>query len=106
MASDRIKKLLEFLEKEPQDVFLNYALALEYQNDPATLDQARQLFENIISKDENYLAAYYQLGKLLESKGEIKEALEIFKTGREKAKNQKNNKSAGEFEEAIFMLED
>jgi lipopolysaccharide biosynthesis regulator YciM len=106
MGPGRIRQLLEFLEKEPDDTFLNYALALEYQKDAATIDRAQQLFEMIIRKDENYLAAYYQLGKLFEVKGEISAAISTLKAGHQKAIIQKNRKAAGEFEEAIFMLED
>ncbi len=106
MSQVRIQQLLEFLEKEPDDIFLNYALALEYQKDKATIDKAQELFETIILKDENYLAAYYQLGKLFELKDEIPAAITTLKAGHQKAILQKNRKAAGEFEEAIFMLED
>jgi hypothetical protein len=106
MASARIQQLLEFLQKEPDDTFLNYALALEYQKDAETIEKAQQLFETVIRNNHDYLAAYYQLGKLLELKGEISSALNILKAGQQKALEQKNRKASGEFEEAIFMLED
>jgi tetratricopeptide (TPR) repeat protein len=70
------------------------------------MEKAQQLFEMIIRNDENYLAAYYQLGKLQELKGEIPAAINTLKAGQQKATAQKNRKAAGEFEEAIFMLED
>jgi tetratricopeptide (TPR) repeat protein len=106
MESARIAKLLAFLKEEPDDIFLQYALGLEYQNDPNLLPLAEQQFRKIIAADENYLAAYYQLGKLHETRGQIAKALEVLKKGLVKARELKKTKSAAEFEEAIFMLED
>jgi Tfp pilus assembly protein PilF len=102
----RLKSLLDQLEKEPDDLFLNYALGLEYQNEQDTAQIAEKQFLKVLSADENYIAAYYQLGKMYESQQRIETALQYFKKGLEKARRQQNNKAAGEFEEAIFMLED
>jgi cytochrome c-type biogenesis protein CcmH/NrfG len=105
-SAARLRSLLDLLEKEPDDLFLNYALALEYQNDQATIQLAEKQFLKVLSADENYIAAYYQLGKMYESQLRIEAALQYFKKGLEKARSQQNNKASGEFEEAIFMLED
>jgi tetratricopeptide (TPR) repeat protein len=102
----RIEMLLDLLDKDPKDPFLNYALGLEYMNDLTTIILAEIQFRKVISLDENYLAVYYQLGKLYESQLNIIKAIEQYKTGLTKAREQKNNKAAAEFEEAVFMLED
>jgi tetratricopeptide (TPR) repeat protein len=102
----RIEMLEQMLEKEPNDLFLNYALGLEYANDLATVANAESQFRAVIELDQNYVAAYYQLGKLFESLLRVPEALEFYKKGLEKARALKDNKSVNEFEEAIFMLED
>jgi tetratricopeptide (TPR) repeat protein len=102
----RIDMLVEMLKKESGDVFLNYALALEYATDINTAGDAEQLFRRVIDKDENYIPAYYQLGKLYESTLRTKEALDIYKKGLDKATLQKDNKAVNEFGEAIFLLED
>jgi len=94
------------LEKEPEDLFLNYALGLEYANDLGKVADAESQFKIVLSLDENYVPAYYQLGRLFASLLRIPEALEYYKCGLEKAKEQKNNKAINEFSEAIFMLED
>jgi Tfp pilus assembly protein PilF len=97
--------LVELLKKEPNDVFLIYALGIEYVAE-LDLKEAEEKFKKVLSIDENYIAAYYQLGKLFESQLRNEEALTYFRIGLEKAKEQKNNRSVNEFKEAIFMLED
>jgi len=94
------------LEKEPKDLFLNFALGLEYSNDTETIEQAEQQYQLVLQYDENYIAAYYQLGKLYESTLKITLALDTYIVGLKKAKEQKNNKAVSEFSEAIFLLED
>lgn len=102
----RIDTLLDLLVKEPNDIFLNYALGLEYASDPATLNEAEFQYKKVLQLDENYIAAYYQLGKLFESRNKNTEAVDYFKKGLEKAKLAKNNKAINEFGEAIFLLEE
>ena len=102
----RIGLLFNMLEKEPDDLFLNYALGIEYLNDPDSLTDAESQFKRVLEIDKNYIAAYYQLGKLYETLLKAKHALDYYKTGLEKAKEQKNNKAINEFGEAIFMLEE
>jgi len=102
----RIKTLEEMLQKEPQDLFLNYALGIEYLNDPDFLDKAENQFKIVLSLDESYIAAYYQLGKLYEVQNKTKTALAFYNNGLNLAKFKKDNKSVNEFNEAIFMLED
>lgn len=97
--------LLRLLEHEPNDLFLNYALGLEYVAELNLADAERQL-KHVLTLDINYIPAYYQLGKLFESQTKNTEAILFFKEGLEKAKDQKNNKAINEFGEAIFMLED
>ncbi len=67
---DRISKLVEYLHSSPNDSFLQHALALEYikaGNDA----EARDLFENILERNPDYVGSYYHLAKLLERADEI-----------------------------------
>ena len=101
----RIEMVNKLLEKEPDDIFLNYSLGLEYVAE-LNLPEAEKLFKKVLALDNNYIAAYYQLGKLYESQTKNAEALIYFKEGLTKAKELKNNKAINEFGEAVFMLED
>lgn len=101
----RIDQLLEMLKTEPNDSFLNYVLAMEYAklND---VKKAINLIEEILLRDENYLGAYYQLGKYYEEIQEIQKAIAIYNKGVSIAQSQKNNKAVGELNEALWMLEE
>ena len=66
-----IKALLGFLEEDPSDTFSRYALALEYLKADQPEDGMQQL-QQLLNSQPDYLAAYYQLGKILEEKGEIR----------------------------------
>ena len=82
---DRIARLKEFLASNPEDSFIQHALALEYiklQDDQT----ARDLFEKLLRHDENYVGSYYHLAKLLERIEEREAALEVYEKGILKAK--------------------
>ena len=84
----RITQLKEFLKEEPNDSFLIYALSLEYVKE-SNLELAIQTLLDLNQKDENYLAVYYQLGKLLQSMNEIEKATTFFDKGMEIAKKKR-----------------
>lgn len=101
----RKELLLDLLSKEPNDVFLNYALAMEHlaEND---FNFARQQLLNTLAIDESYLPCYYQLGQVNEKLGDNTQALGYYKKGLVLAQLQQNKKAIGELNEAIWMLED
>jgi tetratricopeptide (TPR) repeat protein len=102
---DRIEKLKEFLKENPQDSFLQHALALEYiklGNDA----EAKKLFEAILDHDPGYIGTYYHLAKLLERNGDSDAAIKIYERGMEEAKKQGEkhsyNELRGAWEELTF----
>lgn len=101
----RIEMLLEHLKKEPNDSFLNYALAVEYGSLNKNTE-AINLIQNLLEKTPDYLGAYYQLGQLFEKINALGKAVDTYKTGRALAKLQDNKKAYGELTEALMMLED
>ena len=103
--STRLEQLREMLQKEPLDPFLNYAIALEYAKagDRAT---GISIIEAILQRDEDYLGAYYQLGKLYEESGQTEKAATVYTKGMEIAKKQKNSKTLGELNTALMLLDD
>lgn len=97
--------LQNMLVNEPNDVFTNYALALEYVSE-ADYKKAEDQFLKVLEIDRKYLPCYYQLGQLKEKTNETNIALEFYKKGLDLAKEQGNNKAINEINEAIWMLED
>lgn len=105
---DRLSRkdmVLQMLEKEPNDLFLNYALAQEYIGVDDYVNAESQL-HNTLNIDLNYLPCYYQLGQVYEKLGHTNKAIEFYKKGIKIANAQGNRKALGELNEALWMLED
>jgi Tfp pilus assembly protein PilF len=97
--NERIEKLKAFLQQSPNDCFVNHALALEFVK--AGDDQtARKHFEHNISIDEQYVASYYHLGKLLERAGDLQAAMTIYEKGMLQAKAVKDMHTYSELQAA------
>ena len=99
----RIEQLKEFLKEDPTDSFLIYALSLEYAKENRK-DLAIESLLSLLEIDKNYLAVYYQLGKLYESITEIEKASKYFDEGMLIAKIQGNNKTYSELKEAKNVM--
>ncbi len=95
-----MNQIMQMLEKNPKDSFLNYAAALELKKNNK-IDSAIKLLENVLENDENYLAAYYQLGKLYQQINEFEKGKIIFLKGKEIARKQNDLKTLAEIENEI-----
>ena len=102
---DRITQIQAFLKEEPEDNFLQHALALEYIKIGNEAD-AKRLFERILDREPGYVASYYHLGKLLERMGETQHAIQIYKKGMEVAKSASDTHAFNELQAACEDLED
>ncbi len=102
-AMDRTEQLKQFLALNPNDSFVQHALALEYVKlgDDA---KARQLFENVLEKDENYIGSYYHLAKLLVQLNETDVAILVYEKGMQKAKEAGDRHSYSELQSAYEDL--
>lgn len=105
MEGNRLDNLLKLLEKQPEDAFLNYAVALEY-NAAGDIEKAEEFFNKLYSQHTDYLPQYYQLGLFLIKKGKLEEALDVFGKGMVLAKTQKDNKTYNELREVYENLEE
>ncbi len=103
MPASRIQELLDFLDKDPQDPFILYALALEYQKiEPKP---AKMYFELLIKEHPKYVATYYHAAKLYAETDEIERAREIYKLGVEVAEAQGDALALRELKSAWEMFE-
>jgi len=105
MKRDRLELVEDMLKKNPKDVFLNYAAALEYLN-INELDKASDLFTNVIQLDKKYVGAYFQLGKIFESQSQDQKAIDIYTKGCNIAREINDQKSLGELTEALMILDE
>jgi tetratricopeptide (TPR) repeat protein len=101
----RIDEIKKMLKTDKQDSFLTYALALEYEK-IGDAKEAIFLVEGLIKTDPNYLGAYYKLGGLYEGKNKMEKAMTIYRIGIKLATEKNDNKTKGELEEALWLIED
>lgn len=101
--TDRISKLREFLESNPQDNFLRHALALEYIKEEQDRE-ARILFETILTQSPDYIGSYYHLAKLLEKMQEKELAIEWYEKGMQAAKGAGDQHAYNELQAAYEDL--
>lgn len=101
--TDRISKLREFLKDNPQDNFLRHALALEYIKQERD-QEARALFETILTQSPDYIGSYYHLAKLLEKMQEKQLAIEWYEKGMQAAKQAGDQHAYNELQAAYEDL--
>src|SRR5436189_374573 len=102
--SERMKALEKMLEKEPGDLFLLYAIALEHKKAGAFADALKYLGE-VLKKDALYCVAYQQAGQVHELAGETERAREAYRDGIAAARRKGDQHAAEEMEGAVAMLE-
>ena len=97
MQRNRLQKLLEFIENEPNDPFLKYALATEYLNlnEP---DKALNYYEDLIINHSDYVGTYYHLGKLYEALNRKNDAIKTYQDGMVVARDLKDMHSLSELQ--------
>jgi len=100
MSSTRLSKLLEFLESDPNDPFILYALATEYnsQND---LEKAYAFYLQLTEKHPDYVGTYYHLGKLYEKDNQKDKAISVYQKGMTVARNKRDMHAFSELQGAF-----
>lgn len=96
MQNNRLLKLQEMLSEKPDDIFLNYALAMEYKGQNQVLQTIQQL-EKVLLLDENHVASLYQMGVLMSENNENEKAVLFLEKGLTLARQNKDLKTANEF---------
>jgi tetratricopeptide (TPR) repeat protein len=104
MTGSRIESLQQFLRDDPDDCFTHYAIALEYVS-LGRIPEAVSKFEEVISRDSQYVPAYQQLGMLLIRQGRTPDALATLQKGIEIAAQAGDARARAEMQEALDELE-
>ncbi|MFN0256399.1 tetratricopeptide repeat protein [Pedobacter ureilyticus] len=99
MQNQRLAKLFEFLESDPNDSFILYAIATEYnvQND---VENALKYYLQLTEKHPDYVGTYYHLGKLYEKLGQKEEGIKIYQTGMQAARQKRDMHALSELQGA------
>lgn len=104
-TSTRLHQLQAFLQESPEDSFLRYALAKEYEK-LGQLETALHHFQQIQSDDPDYVGMYYHLGKLYEKVAQPHLAFQTYKTGMVVAKKLGDQHALSELAGAKLALGD
>ncbi|HEX2605886.1 MAG TPA: tetratricopeptide repeat protein [Flavisolibacter sp.] len=102
---ERIDKLKELLAANPEDSFVQHALALEYIKVNRE-EEAKALFLDLLGRDRNYVGSYYHLAKLLERQGHHHDALQWYEKGMEAARAANDGHAYNELQTAYEDLTD
>lgn len=76
----RLQELEAMLDASPDDPFIIYALAKEYELKQATM-QALLMYEHLVNEHPDYIPTYYHYARLLFTAGNINEAKRMLEKG-------------------------
>lgn len=102
--SERLNQLKQFQTEDPNDPFIVFAIAKEYEkldNLQIALDHYLKLYES----HSDYIGVYYHLGMLYEKLEQYTDAQRIYSEGLVVAKNTSDFHSASELNNAKMNLE-
>jgi tetratricopeptide (TPR) repeat protein len=103
MSSERIKILEQFVAEDPTDPFNRYALALELVK--ADKGKAKEVFDQLIQANPEYVPAYYQAALLYLELSLNEEAAKIVESGFIQAQKQNNSKAGSELRGLLDEME-
>ena len=98
------EQLEKLLKAEPDDVFLNFGLAMELKKADLT-DEAIAQFDRVIQLDPTYTAAYYHKGNTLIALGRNEEAKPILQAGVEATRQAGNPHAESEMQALLDGIE-
>ncbi|MCI5082789.1 MAG: tetratricopeptide repeat protein [Saprospiraceae bacterium] len=105
MSSSRLDQLLQMQKESPDDSFIIFALAKEYEK-LGNYDKALEFFLHLRENAPEYIGTYYHLGKLYESQQEADKAFQTYKDGIEIARKIGDHHAMGELAGAKLALGD
>lgn len=103
VTSERMQSLQKMLQKEPDDLFLLYAIALEHKKASEFTD-AIQYLQRVLKKDPLYCVAFQQMAQVHETAGDVVAAKQAYEDGIAAAARKGDQHAKEEMEAALAML--
>lgn len=103
--SKRLEQLQAFLEKSPEEPFILFAIAKEYEKIQADA-KALEYYALLVEKKPDYVGTYYHYGKLLEKTEKDVQAFKMYIKGMEIARKAGDQHSLSELAAAKMELGD
>jgi Tfp pilus assembly protein PilF len=100
----RMRQLRQMLQRQPDDPFLLYGLAMEHKK-AGEPGNALEYFDQVLRRDPNYCYAYYQRAQVHESLGDVEAARRTLREGVDAAKRSGDAHALSEIEAALALLE-
>ena len=105
MTSNRLQQLKQMLQDSPDDAFLLFALAKEYEKQGQE-EEALAFYQKLKQQHPDYVGLYYHLGKWHERQEEWESAVSTYREGLDVAQAQQHRDAAAELRAALDNLED
>lgn len=103
--SARMGKLLAMLQKQPDDTFLLYGLAMEHKKAGDAANALRS-FDRVLALDPGYCYAYHQKGLIYESQDDLDSARRSYREGAAAAARKGDAHAQGEIAAALQAIEE
>ncbi|MCC6816283.1 MAG: tetratricopeptide repeat protein [Saprospiraceae bacterium] len=94
-------QLLEMLKSEPNNSFLNFALAKEFESE-GNLYEACKQFELLENIDPDYTGLYYHLSRNYAQLGDLSKAIQIAEKGIQICLEQNDQHSLSELQSLLM----
>lgn len=99
----RREKIEALLVEDPNDVFLQYALAMEFKSE-GDVDTAAAKMEELTKLNPPHVPAYFMAAQYQAEAGETDDARTLLREGIGEARKQGDHHAAGEMSEFLQML--
>jgi tetratricopeptide (TPR) repeat protein len=99
----RREKFEAMLATEPNDQFLRYALAMEYEKE-GDHERSLEFLRGLMSDEPPHVPSFFMAGQQLTKQDRIAEARDVLRVGIEQARQQGNSHAAGEMSEFLAGL--
>ncbi|MDQ3142202.1 MAG: tetratricopeptide repeat protein [Bacteroidota bacterium] len=100
---NRKEQILGFLQDDPDQPFLLFALAKEYESE-GSIENALHMYNKLYLLQPDYLGLYYHYAQLLKETQQIELAKKLFEEGILKSQAQKDTHSEAELKNALMQL--
>ncbi len=101
----RIEQLQEMLEQEPDDAFLRYALAMEYDS-MGDSEQSLLIYRELMEQQPAHVDSFFRVAQIQVRLGETNEARTTLREGIELAREQQLHHTAAEMSELLQAIQD
>lgn len=99
----RREEIEKMLETEPNDIFLRYALAMEFDSE-GQADKSLEIYKQLMQDETPHVPSYFRVAQILAGNGETDESRKVLREGIEIARNQGDFHAAGEMSELLQEL--